>query len=425
MLLADDGQRSLLYTGDFKLDASATAEAGRVAARGYSRHGIDVWPAPLSLAAARGGRRPTARNRVRRTGRWNDARRPRLSARQVAGSHEAANVERRARAATSGRVRSQPHLRRMRRRSGRLRPVRGPAARTATRSSRCRGRPANFGCRGLAKRFRSPSPVGRRTKPRSIASASITRCRCPTTPITISSSKPCGESSRERFSARTARPNSPTISATWASTPIRSTRPPNAGCFARRAWADIPVCRIRTADANVCPTACRHACSLSFTAKDLPAVTVIRRACPSCTGYAVGSVRTASGRADFAGCRPVQRSNSDFTDRSRNDGDSGSRERCPRCLTPHYLVGQRMTRSSSTAAYWLAACLAAIRRPSALPGCRTGQRNVVAGSRRDGRCRYAGGLPAAGRRYFRSAEGSARDAQRRGAAEVVTPARGE
>ena len=26
MLLADDGQRSLLYTGDFKLDASATAE---------------------------------------------------------------------------------------------------------------------------------------------------------------------------------------------------------------------------------------------------------------------------------------------------------------------------------------------------------------------------------------------------------------
>src|SRR5687768_5162715 len=30
MLLADDGQRSLLYTGDFKLDASATAEAAEL-----------------------------------------------------------------------------------------------------------------------------------------------------------------------------------------------------------------------------------------------------------------------------------------------------------------------------------------------------------------------------------------------------------
>ena len=30
MLLAEDGERSLLYTGDFKLDASATAEAAEL-----------------------------------------------------------------------------------------------------------------------------------------------------------------------------------------------------------------------------------------------------------------------------------------------------------------------------------------------------------------------------------------------------------
>ena len=63
MLLAEDGQRSLLYTGDFKLDASVTADtdmkllilgqrrSGRVTARGYPRHGINLWPAPLSPAA--------------------------------------------------------------------------------------------------------------------------------------------------------------------------------------------------------------------------------------------------------------------------------------------------------------------------------------------------------------------------------------
>ena len=94
--------------------------------------------------------------------------------------------QRRAGAAASGRLRDQPHLRKVRRRSGRLRAVRRPAAR------RPRRRHAAADCEAVslagswAARSRSPSPVGPPTRARSIAWASIMRCRSPTTPITTS-----------------------------------------------------------------------------------------------------------------------------------------------------------------------------------------------------------------------------------------------
>ena len=121
MLLADDGEQSLLYTGDFKLDESATSEPaelphadilvmestfGRPHYRLPPRESVVARLLEIVYAALADGK---------------DAGRARLPARQIAGSDEAADPKRRARAAAPRHLRDQPHLRTVRRRPGRLR----------------------------------------------------------------------------------------------------------------------------------------------------------------------------------------------------------------------------------------------------------------------------------------------------------------
>jgi hypothetical protein len=59
--------------------------------------------------------------------------------------------------------------------------------------------------------------------------------------------------------------------------------------------------------------------------QDVPPVAVIPCARLVFSGCAERDVSSRAGKADFAGYRPSGQSNSEFTDRSQNDGDNGSR----------------------------------------------------------------------------------------------------
>ena len=59
MLLAEDGEESLLYTGDFKLEQSATAQRGTAHGR-HSDHREHLWKSPISPSAAGGRARRAA-----------------------------------------------------------------------------------------------------------------------------------------------------------------------------------------------------------------------------------------------------------------------------------------------------------------------------------------------------------------------------
>ena len=86
-----------------------------------------------------------------RSGRGKDARDSRLSAWQVAGSHEAAHAERRARAAASGRVRKSAASTKNAASTWATSACSTASRSMAMRSSRCRDGSANFACRGLGK----------------------------------------------------------------------------------------------------------------------------------------------------------------------------------------------------------------------------------------------------------------------------------
>ena len=105
MLLAEDGEQSLLYTGDFKLGESATAERAEAAAGRHPRHREHLRPADVPPPAARAGARPIVHAGA-------PGNRPRLHAGrrslhhgQGPGSHAAADRGRLSRAATSENLR--------------------------------------------------------------------------------------------------------------------------------------------------------------------------------------------------------------------------------------------------------------------------------------------------------------------------------
>ena len=233
MLLADDGAQTLLYTGDFKLDASATSEPaelphadilimestfGRPHYRLPPRTSTVARLLELVHAALREGKTPVVH--AYPLGKSQEVTRlitesgvPALQHRDIHAIsciYQQCGVDLGDFALFDGR------------------PLAGHAVVTLPAPR------ASSACRGSVPRCRSPSLAGHSIKTPNISSASTTLCRSRIMPTSISSSKPSAASSRAKSTAPTARLNSPTTSAISASTLIRSKLRCSGGCFEYR-----------------------------------------------------------------------------------------------------------------------------------------------------------------------------------------------